>query len=67
MQQFTPEQVKETEEIASVRIHVERAIGRVKEYRIFDKVPLSMMGSINQLWVIACILSNFQLPLIKDL
>jgi hypothetical protein len=52
MQQFTPEQVKETEEIASVRIHVERAIGRVKEYRIFDKVPLSMMGSINQLWVL---------------
>ena len=66
MQPFTPAEVKETEEIASVRIHVERAIGRVKEYRCFDKVPLSMMGSINQLWAIACILSNFQLPLIRE-
>ncbi len=65
MNQFTPEEVQQTEEIASVRIHVERAIGRVKEYRIFDKVPLSMMGSINQIWTICCLLTCFQPPLIK--
>jgi len=65
MNQFTPEEVQQTEEIASVRIHVERAIGRVKEYKIFDKVPLSMMGSINQIWTICCLLTCFQPPLIK--
>ncbi len=65
MKQFTPDEIEQTEQIASARIHVERAIGRVKEYSIFEKVPLSMIGSVNQLWVVACILCNFQPPLIS--
>ena len=66
-QQFTPEEVAQTEEIASARIHIERAIRRIKEFKMFDKVPLSMIGSVNQMWAVCCILTNFQLPLIRNL
>ena len=56
---------KKTKTIASLRIHVERAIRRVKGYHFFDSdVPLSTLGSVNQLYSIACLLTNFQGPLI---
>lgn len=63
--QFTADQVKKTKVIASVRIHVERAIRRIKEFHIFDSVlPLSLLGTINQIWTVCCLLTNFQGPLI---
>ncbi|XP_046548236.1 uncharacterized protein LOC124258217 [Haliotis rubra] len=63
--QFTPEQVELNEEIASLRVHVERFNRRVKENHIFDNdIPMSMVGSMIQLWSVACILANFQGPLI---
>ena len=62
--QFSLEDVQKTQRIAKLRIHVERAIRRVKEYHIFDAiVPLSLASSVNQLWTICCILTNFQGPL----
>lgn len=63
--QFTMEQVVETKTIAKLRIHVERAIRRIKEFHIFDSdVPLNLVGSINQIYTIVCLLTNFQGPLI---
>lgn len=63
--QFSTQDVQKTKTIASLRIHVERAIRRVKEYHFFDSdVPLSTLGSVNQLFSIACLLTNFQGPLI---
>ena len=54
--QFTAEDVEETQSIAQVRINVERAIRRIKEYHIFNTVlPLSLAGSINQIWTVACL------------
>ena len=53
--------------IAKVRIHVEQAIRRVKEFHLFDSdISLSSLGSINQLYTVACLLTNFQGALIKD-
>ena len=41
--QFDEEEVETTQSIASVRIHVERAIGRIKMYKIINNVvPLSL-------------------------
>lgn len=34
--QFTSKEVTETQQIAHLRIHVERAIRRIKEYQIFE-------------------------------
>ena len=62
--QFSKEDVERTQKIAKLRIHVERAIRRVKENHLFDAViPLSLASSINQIWSVCCMLSNFKGPL----
>jgi len=62
--QFSSSEVEMTQKIAKLRIHVERAIRRVKEYHIFDTViPLSMASSVNQIWYVCCLLTNFCGPL----
>ena len=59
--QLSKEEVVQTQQIASERIHVERMIQRLKTYHIFDRViPLSMMGSLNQIISVCGLLSNFQ-------
>jgi len=47
-----------------LRIHVERAIGRVKEYHILQGVlPAAIWDTINQIVYACCMLSNFNPPL----
>ena len=58
--QLTKAEVKESQTIAFVRIHVERAISRI----IRNKIPLTFHGTINQIWTIWCLLCNFMPPLI---
>lgn len=65
--QFQEDDVQRTQEIASLRIHVERRIQRIKCYHIFDKaVPLSLGPLINQVWSVCAVLSNMQSPLITE-
>ena len=55
--QLTKAEVKEWQTIASVWIHVERAISRVKKIRIIrNEIPLTFHGSINQIWTVCCLL-----------
>ena len=62
--QFTSKEVTETQQIVRLCIHVKRAIRRIKEYQILDKVlPLSLAGSVNQIWTICRLLTNFRGPL----
>ena len=59
-------EVVETQQIASLRIHIERAIRRVKEFDILNGViPASLSGSVNQIWTVCALLTNFQSPLIS--
>lgn len=59
-------EVVETQQIASLRIHIERAIRRVKEFDILSNVmPASVASSANQIWTVCCLLTNFQNPLIS--
>jgi len=41
--QFTPEQVLQTEVIAKARIHIERAIQRIKYFTILNCIPSTML------------------------
>ena len=64
---LTIEEEKETRKIATVRIHVERAIARINRFKIFSTVfPLSMVAELNKIWVICAYLTNFLPPLIAD-
>lgn len=50
-----------TQTIASHRAHVERAIRKIRQFHFFDRrVPISMLHMINQIWLVCCMLTNFQ-------
>ena len=54
-----------TRRIASLRIHVERAIQRIKVYRILSSVvPLSISPIVEHIWGVCCALSLFHPPLV---
>ena len=64
--QLTAAEVMEGQLVASVRIHVERAIQRAKKFRVLrNEIPLSFHGSVNQNWTVCCMLCNFMTPFIQ--
>ena len=63
--QLNPDEEDETREIASVRIHVERAIERVKNCNILKQIlPNCMSEDIDKIWKVCCLLANFKGPLV---
>ena len=64
--QLKTAEVKESQTIVSVKIHVERAIQRDKKLKaIRNEMPLILHGSANQLWTVCCLLRRFLPPLIQ--
>lgn len=65
--QLSEKEVTETRRIASVRIHVERAINRIKTYRIF-KFALSIKSrkTIDMMVLVCAGLCNLKPPLIAE-
>ena len=64
--QFSTAEIKQTEKIARHRVHVERAIARIKAYKILSHtIDLSLFGCINQIWVVCSFITNFMNFLIK--
>ena len=63
--QLVPDEEDETRQIASVRIDVERAIERIKNFNILRQViPNTMAEDINKIWKVCAILTNFKGPLV---
>lgn len=59
--------VRKTRQIAKLRIHVERAIGRIKTWRLINQtMPLTMKPIANQLLVLASVFCNLLPPLVKQ-
>ena len=51
--QFTIDEIEHTEQVAKLRIHIERMNRGIKEYHLFDTpIPLSLAESVNQLWTL---------------
>ena len=64
--QMSAEDVVKTQSIASLRVHVERAINKIKNFRIWDGiVPLNLFGIVNQMWTVCAVLCNLQKPIIS--
>ena len=64
---LTEEERTTTRRIASVRIHVERAIRRIKTYHILHNVPNTMHNQINQIFFVCAMLTNFLPILVHDI
>ncbi len=63
--QMTAAETEETMNIASVRIHVERAIGRIKTYHILDgTLPNTLSPYATQIATVCGLLTNFLSPLL---
>ncbi len=59
--------VQKCRKIASLRIHVERAIGRLKKYAICKQtIPISLSRLVNQIVCVCAYLSNFQPALVSS-
>ena len=58
--QYSLSSENETRQIASARVHVERATERVKNFKILQSTfPLSMAPELNKIWVMCSYLVNF--------
>ena len=63
---LTPQEEILTNRIAQVRIHVERAIGRMKKFKIIGTtIPLSLKYAATEIVHIIGFLVNYQSPLVK--
>jgi len=63
--QLPAEQVQEGRKIAFLRMHVERAIGRLKNYTILKgNIPVNIGRIINQMESVCAFLSNFHPALV---
>jgi hypothetical protein len=62
--QMTTPAVRETSKMANVRIYVEQAIGRLKNFRILkNEVPITCLPVINDIVIVACALCSLLDPL----
>ena len=64
--QLSRKKVTTTRRIASVRIHVERAIERLKNFRILQGVmPLSLLQQADSILLVCAALCNLLPPLVR--
>ena len=65
--QLTSSEVTKTRRIAEARIHVERAIERIKEFQILTgEQDISVLHVMEQMFTVCAFLTNFQPPIIQD-
>ncbi len=64
--QFTEQQNQDGYKCASVRVHVERAIARLKVFECLNYAPIHMVPNIDKALVIICFLTNLFNDLIKE-
>lgn len=65
---LSKEQVKEAKRIAALRIHVERVIGRLREFELLAKnncIDNHFVSEFDKVVIVACGLINLQAKIIK--
>ena len=65
--QFSKQESDHNKKIASLRIHVERYMERLKNWHFFDRpVPITISTIASDVWVVVACLSNFLPPIIAQ-
>lgn len=65
--QFSKREVQKTKDIANSRIHVEREMERIKNFRILQGIiPISMAPRVSSIWKICVGLTALQPPLVPQ-
>ena len=65
--QLRAEEVTATWRIAEARIHIKRAIERIKEFQLLQgNVDISLLHVIEQIFQTCTFLVNFQRPIVND-
>ncbi|XP_043214851.1 uncharacterized protein LOC122378167 [Amphibalanus amphitrite] len=65
--QLSSAEAKKTAEIARARVHVERAIQRLKLFAVMkNKLKWSMLNYVDELIIIVCGITNLQAPILAD-
>jgi len=63
--QFSKSETEENKKVASLRIHVERYMERLKNWHFFDRsIPITMASTVSDAWIVVACLSNFWPPII---
>ena len=63
--QFVKGKVEQTSSVARARIHIERVIGRIKNFRILNfRVPLTMVDLLDEIFTKTSALVNLTPPLV---
>lgn len=65
--QFTEMEARYTRDLARARIHVERAIQRIKVFQILNTFPTHYRPYASKLFRVCCCLVNLQTPLINGI
>lgn len=64
--QLSNNELVATRRIASLRIHVERAMERIKNFHIFDRIiPATLTDIADRIFFVCCVLTNFSEQLCK--
>ena len=62
---FTIKNCARTSTVAKARIHVERAIARIKDFRILQgAIPLTMKDLLDDMFIIIAAITNLAPPLV---
>ena len=66
--QYTGEEVAESRRISRARSHVERSIGRIKDYRILsNRVSVKLLPYLTKIFLVCSMLTTVQPVIINDL
>ena len=64
--QFSEKEAKDTKVIAHARIHIERVIGRIKEFKIFQSpIPLDFVDLIDHIFTVCSAIVNLNPEIVK--
>ncbi|KAK5650066.1 hypothetical protein RI129_001095 [Pyrocoelia pectoralis] len=64
-QQLSKKEAERTAEIARARVHVERSIQRIKNFRVFkNTIPWSLLPEVENIFIVAVGLTNLDSPIL---